>query len=167
MNESTNVYEVVVRREDGVWLAVVPELPGVHTFARTLPRLREHLADAIAVWLELERMDAGERDPHVDRGAVKTAFRYELPASARRATETARSRRERAAQADRKAADAILDAVGQLSAMGISQRDAAVLLDLSHQRIGQLSRTLGPTAQIRSLRAGRPASPSSARRRRS
>jgi predicted RNase H-like HicB family nuclease len=63
-------FTAVVQRENDYWLADVPALSGVHTFARTLAKLREHLADAIALWLEVERIDRGELDPHVDWGDI-------------------------------------------------------------------------------------------------
>jgi predicted RNase H-like HicB family nuclease len=133
-------FTAVVRREEGLWLADVPDLPGVHTFARTLATLRDHLADAIALWLETQRIDAGERDPHVDRGSVDLHLDVKLPRSISRAAAASRQRRERAAQADREAAAATQTAVEQLTEIGVSHRDAAELLDLSHQRVGQLAR---------------------------
>ena len=132
-------YSATVWREDGYWLADVPALRGVHTYARTLSKLRAHLADAIALWLEVERMDAGESDPHVDRDSITVLLDVELPAAARRATAAARRRRERAAKAESEAAEATRAAAQALRDAGFSQRDAAEVLGLSHQRVAQLA----------------------------
>jgi hypothetical protein len=131
-------YVVNVTYEDGYWLADGND-PSFATFARTLTKLREHVADAIALSLEVDRMDAGEKDPHVDRGSVRVEFDVKLPAPARRATAAARRGREKAAVAEQDAAEATLEAVRQLTSLGVSQRDQAELLKLSHQRIAQLA----------------------------
>src|SRR6266700_4111560 len=94
VNETAYVAEVE-RDESGNWIAAVPALRGVHTHARTLASLRRYLQDAIALWLEVGRVDAGEPDPHVDRDNVSVELRVKLPPEVRRAADTARRRRER------------------------------------------------------------------------
>ena len=85
---SDTPYVAEVERDDaGNWIASVPAMRGVHTHARTLAGLRRYLQDAIALWLEVGRVDAGERDPHIDRDTVKVELRLELPAHVRRAAE--------------------------------------------------------------------------------
>lgn len=42
-------YRVVVTREDGAWLADVPDLEGAHTFAPSLPGLDRGVREAIAL----------------------------------------------------------------------------------------------------------------------
>jgi len=69
LSETTYVAEVE-RDESGNWLASVPALRGVHTHARLLTSLRRYLRDAIALWLEVELVDAGEPDPHVARDSI-------------------------------------------------------------------------------------------------
>jgi hypothetical protein len=41
---SEHAYQVTVSREDGQWLADVPELQGAHTYARSLPTLDQSAA---------------------------------------------------------------------------------------------------------------------------
>lgn len=130
----------VERDESGNWIASVPTLRGVHTHARTLAGLRTYLQDAIALWLEVERMDAGERDPHVERSDILVEFQVKLPARVRRATDGALRRRDRARSAEAEAATATRDAARALVEIGLSRRDAAELLGLSHQRVDQLLR---------------------------
>lgn len=131
----------VERDESGNWVAAVPELRGVHTHARTLTSLRIHLKDAIALWLEVERLDAGEHDPHVDRNHVVVDLQVKLPTAVRRATDSALRRRDRARSAEAEAAAATRDAARALAEAGLSRRDAAELLGLSHQRVDQLLRS--------------------------
>ena len=140
VSEATYVAEVE-RDESGNWLASVPALRCVHTHARTLASLRRYLQDAIALWLEVGLLDAGEPDPHVDRDSITVELRVKLPARVRRITDTARRRRERARGAEAEAAAATRDAARALVESGLSRRDAAEVLGLSHQRVDQLLRT--------------------------
>ena len=128
----------VERDDSGTWLGTVPTLRGIHTHARSLASLRRYLQDAIALWLEVERLDAGEKDPHVSRHEIAVVLDVKLPTDVRRATETAMRRRERAHDAEEEAHAATRKAAHALSAVGLSRRDAAELLGLSHQRIDQL-----------------------------
>ncbi len=140
MSETTYVAEVE-RDASGNWLASVPALRGVHTHARSLASLRRYLKDAIALWLEVDLLDAGETDPHVERDSVNVQLNVKLPARVRRATETARRRRDRARGAEAEAAAATRDAAHALVESGLSHRDAAEMLGLSHQRVDQLLRS--------------------------
>jgi predicted RNase H-like HicB family nuclease len=128
----------VERDESGHWIASVPSLRGVHTHARTLAGLRRYLQDAIALWLEVELLDLGERDPRIDRSSVRVELQVKLPARVRRAAETARRRREHARSAESEAIAATREAARALVALGLSRRDAAEVLELSHQRVDQL-----------------------------
>jgi predicted RNase H-like HicB family nuclease len=140
VNETTYVAEVE-RDESGNWIASVPALRGVHTHARTLASLRGYLQDAIALWLEVGLLDAGERNPHIDRDRIAVELRVKLPPQVRRAAETARRRRERARSAEAEAAAATREAARALVETGLSRRDAAEVLELSHQRVDQLLRS--------------------------
>jgi predicted RNase H-like HicB family nuclease len=46
---------IVERDEDGYYVASVPELPGCHTQARSLDKLRDRIREAIELCLEVER----------------------------------------------------------------------------------------------------------------
>jgi predicted RNase H-like HicB family nuclease len=140
VNETTYVAEVE-RDDSGNWIASVPALRGVHTHARTLASLRRYLKDAIALWLEVDLVEAGERDPRVDRGSIDVKLQVKLPSPVRRAAETARRRRARARDAEAEAAAATREAARALVESGLSRRDAAVVLELSHQRVDQLLRS--------------------------
>lgn len=141
-NVSDIAYVAEVERDQaGNWIASVPSLRGVHTHARTLAGLRRYLQDAIAVWLEVDRVDDGERDPHIARDTINVELRLKLPADVRRAANTARRSRERATVAEHDAARATREAAQALVGAGLSRRDAAEVLQLSHQRVDQLLRS--------------------------
>ena len=139
---SETTYVANVERDDsGNWLASVPALRGVHTHARSLASLRRYLRDAIALWLEVELLDAGEPNPQVERDSIDVQLDVKLPARARRAADTALRSRERARGAEAEAAAATRDAARALVESGLSHRDAAEVLGLSHQRVDQLIRS--------------------------
>lgn len=127
----SNRYRVVVTREDTSWLADVPELEGVHTFANTLRKLDESVREAVVMAADLpdEAMPDLELDYeyHLGDQAVDVQVR-EL-------------RQARQELADRQA---IVDRLtwslvnGASASLHLSQRDVAVLTGLSHQRVDQL-----------------------------
>jgi hypothetical protein len=48
-----HAYRVVVTREDGQWLADVPELRGAHTYARSLPSLDQAVREVVVLAADL------------------------------------------------------------------------------------------------------------------
>jgi predicted RNase H-like HicB family nuclease len=119
----------------GQWLVELDEIPQVHSFGRTLGKAREHLLDALALWLGEPAAAIGGR---VD-------FRPpDLPAPAREAVHMAMAGRAAADAAARVAAALTAEASLELvNGARLSMRDAADVLGLSHQRIQQLV-TAGP-----------------------
>jgi predicted RNase H-like HicB family nuclease len=135
-------YSAEVERDaSGDWIGTVGSLRGVHTHARSLASLRSYLQDAIALWLEVEQHDAGNQNPHVDRGGITVELRVKLPPEVRRATDDAQRRRKQARSAEIEAAVATRRAAQALADAGLSRRDAAEVLGLSHQRVDQLLRS--------------------------
>ncbi len=53
MAKTMTTYEAVVTREDPMWLADVPAVPGAHTFARSLPALLESIREVIVLMDDL------------------------------------------------------------------------------------------------------------------
>jgi hypothetical protein len=128
---SERVYRVLVTREDGPWLADVPELQGAHTYARSLPGLDQAVREVIVLAADFpdEAMpevvidyDYHTGDPELDSTAM------EVRRLRRQADELAATAATRAGQA----------AVA-LVASGLSVRDAAALLGISAQRVSQLT----------------------------
>src|SRR4029077_1411180 len=50
---SRHAFRVVVTREDGRWLADVPELQGAHTYARSLPALDQAVREVVVLAADL------------------------------------------------------------------------------------------------------------------
>lgn len=46
---------VIEQDEDGYYVGNVPELPGCHTQAKSLDKLRERIKEAIELYLEVEK----------------------------------------------------------------------------------------------------------------
>lgn len=119
-------FKVIVRRdpEDSrVWLVNVAGQPGAHTFGRSLAEAKRHGAEVVALWFELEPEQL-EIDWDVRLGEFSKPVNRARAAIAH--AETDRQRRD--------------DAVRALTAAGMSYRDVAELLGLSHQRVAQIAR---------------------------
>ncbi len=119
----------VTRDEDDrrVWLAEWVEDDRVHTYARSLAELEDLARDALALWL------------HSDADDVQVELDVDLPRSvSRELTQLRRQRDELEAQQA-----SVLDrqrslAVRLVEDEGMTYRDAARFLGISHQRIAQL-----------------------------
>jgi predicted RNase H-like HicB family nuclease len=128
---SEHAYRVIVTREDEHWLADVPDLEGAHTYARSLPALNQAVREVIVLAADLpddampELMldyDYHTGDPQLDITALEVR-RLRQQASELAATATARTSQ----------------AATQLAERGLSVRDIAALLEISPQRVSQLT----------------------------
>ncbi len=128
---SEHFYRVVVRRENGHWLADVPVLEGAHTYARSLPALDQAVREVVvlAAGLPDDAMpdlsldyDYHTGDPELDTTALEVR-RLRLQADELAAAAAARTGQ----------------AAAQLAARGLSVRDIAALLGISPQRVSQLT----------------------------
>ncbi len=128
MDEVT--YRVIVERdENGAWIARVPSIPGCHTYGRSLQQTRRRIREALELWVD-------------DAPRAKLEFDIRLPAAVRREIDRAQAARHRSAKAQREAQLTTVRAARDLTErLGISRRDAAELLELSHQRVQQLVST--------------------------
>ena len=120
-------YRVDIKRdESGAWLARVPDVPGCHTYGRTLDQTRRRIREALGLWV----LDADE---------LELEYRVRLPADIRAQLQRARSARNRSSRAQLDAHEANVHAARDLTQrLGLSLRDASELLELSHQRVQQL-----------------------------
>ena len=110
--------------EDDSWLVHVKTIPECHTYGRTLRQAEGRIREALALWLD------------------RTPDRFELiaewpPELVEVATKVAGARRA-AAESARAAGTATTRAAKKLDRMGLSRRDAADILGISHQRVQQL-----------------------------
>lgn len=111
------------------WTGELVEIPQVHTYGRSVRQVQNRIREALAVWLD--------DDKAAENAEIATELR--IPKVAKAQAEKARMLREAARKADAKAARELAKAVAQLQGLGLSLRDTAEMLGVSHQRIAQLS----------------------------
>lgn len=112
------------------WLATVEDLPGAHTYAKTVASLRRRLREVIVL------MDDRPDSDLSDHGSFDVELNFAAVATEVAAAQAARAESERfAAQAAVRTRDAVLWARER----GISLRDTAELLGLSYQRVDQIA----------------------------
>jgi len=113
----------------GQWMAEIEDLP-VHTWGRTLGKVKEYAHEAVAVHL------------NVDIAAVRDRLVFrtpQLPGPVLLALEQADAARTEADGATARAAEAKAAAARALvKDAHLSMRDAAEVLGMSHQRVQQL-----------------------------
>jgi hypothetical protein len=107
---------------------------GCHTYGRSLEQARRRLREALALWVD-------------DADRAELRFDVRLPVGTKDRLAKVRAVRERSARAQREASQALRDAAADLTGrLGLSRRDAAELLGISHQRIQQLLSSRGAEA---------------------
>jgi hypothetical protein len=132
---SEHAYRVVVTREDGQWLADIPELRGGHTYARILPTLDQAVREVIVL--------AGDLP---DEAMPEVIVDYDYHTGDPDLDEVTGEVRRLRRQADELAAVAAArtgQVAVKLVARGLSVRDAAALLGISSQRVSQLTARTG------------------------
>ena len=119
-------YVAVYERDDAddAWNVHIKGLNGCQTYGRSLRQAQSRIREALALWLD--------RDP------AGLTIRHELPAKLTAVTDRVYRARTEAERAGSKAQEQTAQAVKTLTGMGLSRRDAAELLGLSHQRVQQL-----------------------------
>jgi predicted RNase H-like HicB family nuclease len=120
-------YHVDIERdESGAWIATVVAVPGAHTYGRSLRQVRRRTREALSLWVD-------------DADDAELEFEVHLPRDARTALRRATTARRATLEAQRASASATSETAAFLVRnCGLSLRDAAELLDLSHQRLQQL-----------------------------
>jgi len=115
--------------EDGNWVVEIVEIPQVHTFGRTLARARSNIRDALGLWLRVE-----------DPALLNIAEEFSgIPGDLAGVVFEAGQSRTRASELSARAQQLTAVAAGRLvEDLGLSTRDAAELLGISHQRVYQL-----------------------------
>jgi predicted RNase H-like HicB family nuclease len=122
----TKNYVAVYERdpESDAWLVSIKDIPGCHTYGRTLRQAETRIREALALWL--------------DREPERLEITPELPADvAMLASEVSRARYA-ASKSAQTAGSTTANAAKKLDRMGLSRRDTADILGISHQRVQQL-----------------------------
>jgi predicted RNase H-like HicB family nuclease len=111
-------------RESDAWLVHVDGIDGCHTYGRTLRQAGERIEEALAVWL--------------DREPGEFVIEHHWPDRITELASVVEKARRASADASRAASDATMSAARRLATMGLSRRDTAEILGISHQRVQQL-----------------------------
>ena len=125
MVDAMTTYLVTYRRDPGddAWLVEVEGMPDVHTFGRTLEEAAVNAREAIAVTVDTSEADV-ELEEHFAVADVDIEEITSLRDRAQALHETYLSRQRAAAL--------------RLAEAGVSRRDSARMLGVSHQRVQQL-----------------------------
>jgi len=125
-------YEVVLERdESGTWIARVPAVPGCHTYGCTIEQARRRIREALGLWVD-------------DAERAELRFHVRLPDRFRReVTRSLRLRREQERTQTEAQESLRLAARSLTREAGLSLRDTADLLEISHQRVAQLVESRG------------------------
>ena len=114
------------RDESGAWIARVPDVPGCHTYGRTLEQARRRIREALGLWVD-------------DAATTEFVEQIHLPLGARQALRRSVTLRDRARRERGEANAATANAAAVLvDELHLGMRDAAELLGVSHQRVQQL-----------------------------
>lgn len=125
-------YRVEYERDaDGVWVAVIDRAQGASCVAqgRSFREARRRIRSALGVYLD---------DPKA-AAAAELVDDVKLPAGVKLALAKAIESRETSQRMLDVSARQVLTAAEKLTSAGVSRRDAADLLGVSHQRIQQLA----------------------------
>ena len=122
----TRNYIAVYERdpESDAWLVHIQGIAGCHTYGRTLRQAETRIREALAAWLER------------DAGGLEIASEWP-PELENVATKVSQARRDADVSAQA-AGEATAKAAKRLERMGLSRRDTADVLGISHQRVQQL-----------------------------
>jgi len=121
-------YTVRARRSGAWWAIDVPELPGVFSQARRLDRVESMARDAIALFLD------------IDPATLEIRVETNLPSDLRRDVDAVGRLRADADRLQAESSVAMRRLTHELMGRGLSVRDAAAILGISHQRVSQLVR---------------------------
>jgi predicted RNase H-like HicB family nuclease/predicted XRE-type DNA-binding protein len=121
-------YTARARRSGRWWAIDVPELPGVYSQARRLDRVEPMARDAIALFLD------------VDPATFDVRVETNLPSDLRRDVDAVGRLRAEADRLQAESSGAMRRLTHELLGRGLSVRDAAEILGISHQRVSQLVR---------------------------
>ena len=125
--ENVKTYTARLEREkDSRWTVELEEEPRVHTWGKTVEQALARVREAAALWFQTDEDD------------IELVPQPVLPKAAGRTVEQARQAREQARNADRLAVERTRKAAAALTRRGISMRDVAAILGISHQRVHQL-----------------------------
>jgi len=119
-------YRVAYTREGPHWVAQVED-PDISTYGRNLGAAKLHVREAIATYLETDRVDENDLDEDVRLGKDLQGPIEDLVAKRRRVDEL-----------EAEVGDKTREFAMRLVEGGYSTRDAGEILGISHQRVAQV-----------------------------
>ncbi len=128
------IYTARARRSGSWWAIDVPGLPGVYSQARRLDRVGSMAREAIALFLD------------VDPATLDIRVETNLPSDLRRDVDALGRLRAEADRLQAESSGALRHLTHELLGRGLSVRDAAAILGISHQRVSQLAQAEPPQA---------------------
>jgi len=125
--------KVVLEADGGGWHVHLPEVAGCRSHGRSIAEARRNIREALSLCEDVL--------PGASGIASKVTFVEEIriPRAAQRAMTRALKARVEAQRKDEEAAKTAAEGARELRRAGLSLRDAGLLLQLSHQRIKQLT----------------------------
>ena len=125
----TKNYVAVYERdpESDAWLVHIKGIAGCQTYGRSLRQAEDRIREALALWL--------------DRGREDLVITPQWPSDLEDVAAEATQARSDASEATQHAATTLARSAKRLDGMGLSRRDAADILGISHQRVQQLLST--------------------------
>jgi predicted RNase H-like HicB family nuclease len=118
--------------EGDAWLVHLAADERAHTYGRTLEEARHNIREVAELWSSLE--EDREVDETIEYELIET---FDLGSHTREVVAVQEDRKAKAAIEERLAKHT-RSAAKALAKLGISRRDAADLLGISHQRVQQL-----------------------------
>jgi len=110
--------------DDHAWNVRIKGLTGCQTYGRSIRQAQSRIREALSLWL--------------DTAPAQLRVRDQFPAALASVADDVVRARSAAERAGAKARQQTIEAVKALTDLGLSRRDAAELLGLSHQRVHQL-----------------------------
>ena len=110
--------------DDNAWTVRIKGVTGCQTYGRSIRQAQSRIREALALWL--------------DASPVELRVRDQFPVALASVADDVVRARSAAERAGAKAQQQTIEAVKALTDLGLSRRDAAELLGLSHQRVHQL-----------------------------
>ena len=123
---SPKTYTAVYQHDadEDAWNVNIKGIAGCQTYGRSLRQAQGRIREALALWLDIAPAEVRVRDQFPSALAAVADDVLRARGTAERAGAAAQRR--------------TVDAVKALTELGLSRRDAAELLGLSHQRVHQL-----------------------------
>ncbi len=125
MTRTKNYVAVFERDPDSdAWLVHIKGIPGCNTYGRTLRQAESRIREALALWL--------------DREPETLEITPQWPAEVATLAAEVSQARFAASKSAQTAGSTTAQAAKKLDRMGLSRRDTADVLGISHQRVQQL-----------------------------